>query len=105
MHITFSPIAVEKLAPELTEGKLLRLLYDTEGCGCVMSGVPALQILPSPKDGDAVATGDPFAIWYQPNFEVFFEDHLTIDYSEKNASFVLKSNSQTYTNHLRVLHA
>ena len=103
MRIQFTSAAVDKLQPELAGGKLLKLLYDTEGCGCVVSGVPALQLLDKPGEHDVQGDGDPLAFWHEPRFEVFFEPLLKIDYDTVRGQFVLKSDSQIYTNKLQLL--
>ncbi|MFD0587016.1 iron-sulfur cluster biosynthesis family protein [Paenibacillus sp. GCM10027627] len=104
MHITFTASAVQKLTPYLKDGSAkLKLLHDTEGCGCVMSGVPALQLIKEPSVDDAKAEGDPFFFYYEPRHEVFYESKMKIDYNAALGSFTLKSDSQIYTTHLRFI--
>ncbi|MCF2942643.1 iron-sulfur cluster biosynthesis family protein [Paenibacillus tarimensis] len=103
MRMTFTTNAVSKLESGSPGTGKLKLLYDTEGCGCVMSGVPALQWITAPAQGDVKAESLPFEVWYEPRFEVFFEDTLQVDYSDSSHSFILKSDNQTYTNHMRVV--
>ena len=103
MHITFSETAVRKLKPLLEDGtKKLKLLHDTEGCGCVMSGVPALQLVSEATVDDKVAEGDPFPFLYEPRHEVFYEPYLKVDYRESAGIFSLKSDNQTYTTLMRL---
>ncbi|MGM0880365.1 MAG: iron-sulfur cluster biosynthesis family protein [Bacillota bacterium] len=104
MHITFSKTAIDRLAPYLNDGtKQLKLLHDTEDCGCVVSGVPALQLIAEPTVDDKLSQGEPFPFWYEPRHEVYYEPHLRVDYDAARSSFSLKSNSQIYTHHLRFL--
>lgn len=104
MHISFTPAAVEALTPYLADGaKQLKLLYDTEGCGCVVSGIPTLQLIGQGGPDDRLAEGDPLPFWYEPRHEVFFEPMLRIDYHAANNAFSLKSDSQIYTLDLRLL--
>lgn len=104
MHITFTETAVRKLSPYLEGGQAkLKLLHDTEGCGCVMSGVPALQLVAEQSVDDQESKGDPFPFLYEPRHEVFYEPQLKIDYDEGNNSFSLKSQNQIYTTRLRLL--
>ncbi|PZD93628.1 iron-sulfur cluster biosynthesis family protein [Paenibacillus sambharensis] len=105
MRITFTADAVRKLESGSPGTGKLKLLYDTEGCGCVMSGVPALQWIADPVQGDVKAESIPFEVWYEPRYEVFFEDSIKVDYSDSSHAFVLKSDNQTYTNHMRVVSA
>ncbi|MBD2869854.1 iron-sulfur cluster biosynthesis family protein [Paenibacillus arenilitoris] len=104
MHITFSKSAVQKLSPYLGDGtKRLKLLHDMEGCGCVVSGVPALQLIDGPSVDDKLAEGDPLPFYYEPRHEVYYEPKLKIDYDEGQGSFSLKSDGQIYTTHLRLI--
>ncbi|MBH5317813.1 iron-sulfur cluster biosynthesis family protein [Paenibacillus sp. GSMTC-2017] len=104
MHITFSPAAVSKLTPYLTDGsKQLKLLHDIEGCGCVVSGVPVLTLIQETTVDDQESNGDPFSFLYEPRHEVFYDPHLRIDYDPARSSFILKSDNQIYTNNLRFI--
>lgn len=104
MHITFSKSAADKLGPYLTDGtKQLKLLHDTEGCGCVVSGVPALQLIESPSVDDRQEQGDPLSYWFEPRHEVFYEPKLRVDYDPVRDSFSLKSDNQIYTTNLQFL--
>ncbi|MFF2479434.1 iron-sulfur cluster biosynthesis family protein [Paenibacillus sp. NPDC058071] len=106
MHIAFSASAADYLAPFLADGSSqLKLLHDTEGCGCVMSGVPALQLIAEATVDDKLAQGDPLPFWYEPRHEVFFEPELRIDYNPDKESLSLKSDSQIYTLDLRFIKA
>jgi len=105
MHFTFTDSAVEQLSGHLQNNeRSLRLLYDTEGCGCVVSGVPALQLINNPSEDDRLGEGQPYSVWYEPRYEVFFEPDLRIDYDKKRHAFSLKSDNQIYTTNLRLLH-
>ncbi|RXZ81899.1 iron-sulfur cluster biosynthesis family protein [Paenibacillaceae bacterium] len=104
MKILFTNAAVAQLTPRFEQtGAVLKLLYDTEGCGCVVSGVPALQLLDEPGPDDQQGEGVPLAFWHEPRFEIFFEPELVVDYNEERRNFILKSDSQIYTNRLRLL--
>ncbi|MBW7473965.1 iron-sulfur cluster biosynthesis family protein [Paenibacillus oenotherae] len=104
MQFTFTDSAVEQLSGLLEDGnRSLRLKYDTEGCGCVVSGVPALELIGAPDADDKQADGTPYAVWYEPRFAVFFEPNLRIDYNKERHSFSLKSDNQIYTNNLRLV--
>ncbi|ANY69104.1 hypothetical protein BBD42_23425 [Paenibacillus sp. BIHB 4019] len=104
MFITFSPSAVEQLSPYLEDGvHQLKLLHDTEGCGCVVSGVPALQLVKEPSSDDRLTQGQPFSFLYEPRHEVFFEPQLRIGYDTDRGTFNLKSDGQIYSLNLRFL--
>lgn len=103
MEIRFSNTAKDKLLPLLQDSSArLKLLHDTEGCGCVVSGVPALQLVDAPGPDDCEGEGElPFL--FEPRHEIFFEPVLKIDYDPVKAQFSLKSDQQIYTNHLRLI--
>ncbi|GGD64121.1 iron-sulfur cluster biosynthesis family protein [Paenibacillus nasutitermitis] len=104
MHFTFTSSAVEQLSGHLkNKDRSLRLLYDTEGCGCVVSGVPALQLIKAPSSDDKLGDGEPYSVWYEPRYEVFFEPRLRIDYDKNRNAFSLKSDNQIYTTNLKLL--
>ncbi|MCA0758532.1 iron-sulfur cluster biosynthesis family protein [Paenibacillus sp. N4] len=104
MHLTFTESAALRLKPYLSDGtRHLKLLHDTEGCGCVVSGVPALSLIGEPSVDDKLAQGDPFPFYYEPRHEVYYEPKMKIDYDPVQGSFSLKSDSQIYTTHLRLI--
>lgn len=104
MQIIFSEAARDRIKPHLEDGKKnLKFLHDTEGCGCVVSGVPALQLINEPTVDDKLALGESFDYYYEPRHEIYYEPLLKIDYNAEKSSFSLKSDSQIYTLHLRFL--
>lgn len=104
MHITFSKTAEDRLAPFLSDGtKLLKLLHDTEDCGCVVSGVPSLQLIDEPSVDDQLSQGNPFPFYYEPRHEVYYEPKLRVDYDSSRNSYSLKSDNQIYTTNLRFI--
>jgi uncharacterized protein YqkB len=106
MRIDITPEAAGRLAAMPGVGWRLRLIYDAEGCGCAVSGVPALQAADEPAPGDAEAeTNGTFEIGYDPRHEVFFEDRLVIDRAPDGDGLMLRGAEQIYTTHLRVITA
>ncbi|WP_138751045.1 iron-sulfur cluster biosynthesis family protein [Paenibacillus sinopodophylli] len=104
MHIHFSKSAFDRLSPYLVDGKnQLKLLHDTEGCGCVVSGVPALQLITEPTVDDKLSQGDPLPFYYEPRHEIYYEPQMRVDYDAARDSFSLRSDSQIYTTNLRFL--
>jgi uncharacterized protein YqkB len=97
MKINFTDTAIERLTPILGDGQaLLRLVFDTEGCGCSVNGVPTLWLVSAATEGDLSADAEPFRLIYKAKDEIFFEDTMKIDYQDTTKSFILKSNSQIY---------
>ncbi|WP_102274669.1 iron-sulfur cluster biosynthesis family protein [Cytobacillus massiliigabonensis] len=72
----------------------LKLKYDTEGCGCVVSGVAALWLVNELEDDDNEIHTNIGSIYIEKSKEVFFEETMTIDFSEKANCFQLKSPNQ-----------
>lgn len=79
-----------------------RLVYDTEGCGCAVNGVPALWAVDGASPGDVAAEGGSIALWIDEQQRVFFDDALRIEYRPERRSFSLASDNQTYTTRLVV---
>jgi uncharacterized protein YqkB len=96
MQIKFTETAIKQLEPYMLHKGQLKLVYDTEGCGCAVNGVAALWLVDKPDGNDLQANGDPYPVAYSPKDEVFFEELLKIDYQNTTKSFILKSNSQIY---------
>jgi uncharacterized protein YqkB len=98
MQITFTEPALQQLEPytnTVLDG-ILKLVYDTEGCGCAVNGIASLWLVAEPGPLDAEAESQPIRVLYNPRHEIFFEEHLIIDYQLKSKSYIIKSNSQIY---------
>lgn len=104
MRISFTTAAVDYLTPILQQtNKQLKFLHDTEGCGCVVSGVPTLTLIDEPTVDDRAGEADPLSFYFEPRHKVYYEEHMNIDYAPHKNSFSLKSDSQIYTLHLRLV--
>ncbi|WP_066294673.1 iron-sulfur cluster biosynthesis family protein [Bacillus sp. FJAT-29937] len=95
MHIEITEAAARKIK-ERTAGKkgYLKLKYDTEGCGCVVSGVTALWLVNELDDDDREIKTDIGSIYIEKSKEVFLDENLKIDFSEKANSFQLKTPNE-----------
>lgn len=105
MFITVTDKAAEEIKKRLTpDQEIVRLVYETEGCGCAVSGVPALYIEKTsfPKDEEAENNSD-FKVFYNPQHQVFLADHLTIDFSEKANIFQLKTPNEMLNPRMRLI--
>lgn len=101
MKIEWSPDAVERLRERFgTHVAGFRLVYDIEGCGCAVDGVPALWAVDDAAPGDVAADSEPIALWHDPRQSAFFEEDMRIAYSPERKSFALVSDNQTYTTRL-----
>ncbi|HZH59278.1 MAG TPA: iron-sulfur cluster biosynthesis family protein [Metabacillus sp.] len=96
MEVTFTKEAIEQLTPKLNENneRLLKLKYDTDGCGCVMSGVTALWLVEEQDQGDIRIETNHVPLLVEKTKMVFLDEQLTISYNEIAKSFMLKSPSQ-----------
>lgn len=88
---------------------MLKLVYDADGCGCIMSGVSALWLIQAsePDVIEAALTEgsdpSPLPIVHDRRHEVFFEEQLTLDYNPSKKSYILKSKSQIYNNQIKIV--
>lgn len=82
----------------------VRLIYDTEGCGCAVNGIPGLRIIDKPDDEDvSVSAGDSLSFFINRRQEVFFEDNMKLDVLPKLSSFQLESSNQTYGTNIQLV--
>lgn len=105
MRIEVTPAAAAKLAEVVPPGSdgLLKIVYDTEGCGCAVSGVPQLWLVDQSGPADASVDCElPVRFRIDPRQEVFFEERLTLDYNRESRGFILKSDSQIYHHSLSI---
>ncbi|MFE5317307.1 iron-sulfur cluster biosynthesis family protein [Paenibacillus sp. NPDC056579] len=103
MHITFTEQATEQLHKQTLNGnEELKLAFDSEGCGCSVSGVPTLWIVSGAGERDLRASGEPFSLLYDKKDEIFFEDRMTLDY-RSGSGYVLKSSGQIYNANMRLV--
>ncbi|TDF99538.1 iron-sulfur cluster biosynthesis family protein [Paenibacillus piri] len=104
MHITFTDHAVEQINSRFAPGDgELKLVFDSEGCGCAVSGVPVLWIVDQAADKELRAEGTPYRIVYEKRHEVYFEDRMVLDFEPKRGSFILKSDGQIYNAQMRLI--
>ncbi|WP_026582910.1 iron-sulfur cluster biosynthesis family protein [Bacillus sp. J33] len=95
MEITVTETAAEKLSERMA-GKdgFLKLKYDIDGCGCVVSGVAALWLVGELDEGDREISTSAGSIYVEKSKEVFLDENLKIDFLEKANCFQLKSPNQ-----------
>lgn len=104
INIQFSKEAQDVIRKKVKhEDVVLKLVYDTEGCGCAVSGVPTLYVIDEVQD-EVKAVCDAFPIYYDKQQKVFFEQHLMIDVNQHATGvFVLKSKGQIYSGHMALV--
>lgn len=103
MQLHCTDRATEEISAQLGPTDQLKLAYEMEGCGCVMSGVAQLWIINNPSEFDQSTSGNPFSILYDTRHAVFFEEVLKLDYQPDQRAFVLKSDNQIYNTHITMI--
>jgi uncharacterized protein YqkB len=99
MKISWSKEAIHEVEARFgSDVKLWKLVFDSEGCGCSVDGVPTLWAVNAPLPDDVQADSDAFGVWYEKQHEMYFDEPLRISYLPGNRSFKLASDGQTYTN-------
>ncbi|WP_078545916.1 iron-sulfur cluster biosynthesis family protein [Litchfieldia alkalitelluris] len=95
MEITFTEQAIGKLTERLIDKEtLIKLRYETEGCGCVVSGVPTLWIVDQQEDDDIIIETNFCSVAVERTKMVFLDEKLKIDYVESANCYSLKSPNQ-----------
>ncbi|QGQ47116.1 iron-sulfur cluster biosynthesis family protein [Metabacillus sediminilitoris] len=96
MQVTFTKEAIEQITPKLEANKnrVLKLKYDTEGCGCVMSGVTVLWLVKEPEEDDVKLETNAVPLFVEKTKMVFLEEQITISFNQSANCFMLKSPSQ-----------
>lgn len=96
MKIIFTERAEKKLKEKLQkhEGYHLKLKYDTDGCGCVVSGVTALWLVKE-LDGDDERIETNFVpIYVEKSKAIFLDEEMKIDFNEVAHTYMLISPRQ-----------
>jgi uncharacterized protein YqkB len=107
MEITVTEAAQIQIESQLKQNHLhtLKLVYDNEGCGCAVNGVPQLMMAPQTEEWGnwASAEGTSIPIIYAKKDAIYFEERLAIDYNPSTHAFMLKSNNQIYNANLSLI--
>lgn len=104
MHMQISERAERFLRAKIgSKSSPVRLVFDGEGCGCGINGIPALWILSAQDEYDKEihSNGIPFVI--NPAHAIYFEENLYLDSEENYPSFRLSGDSQLYGQNIRLL--
>ncbi|AMX82993.1 heme biosynthesis protein HemY [Geobacillus subterraneus] len=101
VNITFTDAAKEKLTPIVAQsGRQLKLKYDTDGCGCLVDGVPALWLVDEADEDDLVVETNFVPVLLERSRLIFFDETMTIDVKPGTAAFQLKSPGQMLNGHM-----
>lgn len=96
MKIELTSSAVNRLAQELGNNEMLKLVYDTDGCGCAVNGIAQLWKVSHQGPDDVSADASPYPFVYLQEQEIFFDDTMKLDFRDDKKTFVLSSPSQYY---------
>ncbi|MFE8702579.1 iron-sulfur cluster biosynthesis family protein [Cytobacillus sp. FJAT-54145] len=95
MNITLTEVAGKKIQEKIQNQQgFLKLKYDTEGCGCVVSGVTSLWFVNELDEDDREIQTNMVPVYVEKSKEVFLDDELKIDFSASSNCFQLKSPNQ-----------
>ncbi|WP_449536845.1 iron-sulfur cluster biosynthesis family protein [Ferdinandcohnia sp. Marseille-Q9671] len=102
MKVTFTERAIEKLNSQIkNEDKKLKLKYQTEGCGCVMSGVTALWLVESEDYDDLTLETNYRPLLVEKSKMVFLDENMTVDVVETANCYQLRSPNEILNPRLR----
>jgi uncharacterized protein YqkB len=99
MQITITEPAQQEISNKMDSQTFsLKLVFNAEGCGCAVNGIPELWLLPKTALSiqELETESPPFQIRLDKHHEIYFEAQMTIDYQPHNRTFQLKSNNQMY---------
>ncbi|MBS4209682.1 iron-sulfur cluster biosynthesis family protein [Bacillus sp. FJAT-50079] len=103
VSLTITPEATEKIKEKMVNDDLiLKLKYETDGCGCAVNGVPTLQLIRKDaidSDDIQIETGG-LPIIMENSKMIFFDDELKIDFSPGSHTFRLSSPNQILNGHM-----
>lgn len=95
MEILFTEEAKERIAMKTAGNQgYLKLKYDTEGCGCVVNGVPTLWFVNKLDEDDVEIQTNSKSMYIEKSKLIFFEDEMKIDFKQQFNCFQLKSPNQ-----------
>lgn len=100
MELHMTEAAIDSLNSKLGDTGCVRLVYDSEGCGCADNGVPGLWLVDRPAPFDVpIITNAPFPVIIDNHQTMYFETVMRLDV-QSSGYYRLSSNQQIYTTHL-----
>jgi uncharacterized protein YqkB len=104
MDIQITPVAEQQLKQKIdNEAGELVLVYDSEGCGCAVSGIPQLWLVHPLEEEDTAANCETLQLYYKPRQAIFFDESMRIDYSHDKKNFKLSSPGQIFNANMNVI--
>ncbi|SFJ24396.1 Uncharacterized protein YqkB [Halobacillus dabanensis] len=62
------------------ERPLIRLFYDTEGCGCGVNGLPTIRLEKEERDTDRTVENDDYSVIIDQQQAIFFKKEMKLDF-------------------------
>lgn len=99
--IEITPLAQQRIQERLGEQPgVIRLIYDTEGCGC--DGINRLLIQQERGKFDTSIDAPPFNFVVDQQHQIFYEQTLKLDADPNYPTFKLSSDSATYSTNVNI---
>ena len=107
MHLTISSEAAARMQQVVTpeENYAFYLIYDTEGCGCAVNGVPTLKWLSRTTEDASTylqLCEQPYPVFVTTQDAVFFEEAMKLTFDSNTFCFKLVGTGQIYHHCLTV---
>ena len=104
MEISITETAIAKINQKIgVQTGYLKLVYDTDDCGCAVNGVVVLWFVPELEADDIKIETNDRPVYIPKAKEVFFDEKMTIDFSETSQIFQLKSPQQFLNGHMNFI--
>ncbi|WP_016939178.1 iron-sulfur cluster biosynthesis family protein [Bacillus siamensis] len=103
IHVTDAAKHTLLQAMDANPEKKAQLRYDAEGCGCAVSGVPAIWLADELTGQCERIETNGLPLYIQTSQKVFFDEEMTIDYNEKAKTLVLKSPAEILSPRMSIL--
>jgi uncharacterized protein YqkB len=101
MEIMITKVAAEKISGKINgKSGYLKLIYDTEGCGCSVDGIAALRLSPKLNEDDLLIETNDRPVYIEETKTIFFAEKMTIDFSPSLNCFMLKSPQEILNGHM-----
>ncbi|WP_234404882.1 iron-sulfur cluster biosynthesis family protein [Paenibacillus bouchesdurhonensis] len=101
IKLEITPLAVRRLQEKLGEQPgVIKLYYDTEGCGC--DGVNTLLIQNEKGQFDLPIDAGDLSFVIDQQHQIFYEDTLWLDAEENYPAFKLSSKAATYSSNVQL---
>lgn len=101
IKLEVSPLAERRLQEKLGEQPgVIKLYYDTEGCGC--DGVNTLLIQNEKGQFDLPINAGALSFVVDQQHQIFYEDALRLDAEENYPAFKLSGKSSTYSTNVQL---